>query len=92
MWVQAFYYGWYSNRTRARRAKLTPGGDGTPAGHAPASEPKLPLAVRRAWAAMIKRVYEVDPLICPHCKATMRIVSYIEDEDVIYRILKHLDL
>ena len=22
----------------------------------------------------------------------MRIVSYIEDEDVIYRILKHLDL
>ncbi|MFH1008521.1 MAG: hypothetical protein V1800_13635 [Candidatus Latescibacterota bacterium] len=41
---------------------------------------------------MIKRVYEVDPLICPHCKATMRIVSYIEDEDVIYRILKYLDL
>ena len=86
------YYGWYSNRTRARRAKLTPGGDGAPATHAPVGEPKLPLAVRRAWAAMIKRVYEVDPLICPHCKATMRVVAYIEDEDVIYRILKHLDL
>ncbi|MFH1706673.1 MAG: transposase, partial [Planctomycetota bacterium] len=84
------YYGWYSNRTRARRAKQDQAG--APATHAPAGEPKLPLAVRRAWAAMIKRVYEVAPLICPHCKATMRIVSYIEDEDVIYRILKHLDL
>ena len=44
-------YGWYSNRTRARRAKQ----EGTPTAHAPAGEPKLPLAVRRAWAAMIKR-------------------------------------
>ena len=88
------YYGWYSNRTRARRKR-------DPAlalalatvGLCDSATPSpLPLAVRRAWAAMIKRVYEVDPLICPHCKATMRIVSYIEDEDVIYRILKHLDL
>ena len=112
------YYGWYSNRIRARRKRdsalapalatvglccsesrvaLNPECSlqlGTPvaARDDSATPSPLPLAVRRAWAAMIKRVYEVDPLICPHCKATMRIVSFIEDEDVIYRILKHLDL
>ena len=36
--------------------------------------------------------YEVDPLRCPACPGTMRIVAFINDTAVIYRILKHLDL
>jgi len=41
---------------------------------------------------MIKRVYEVDPLECPECGGEMYIVSFIDNEDVIYKILRHLDL
>jgi hypothetical protein len=29
---------------------------------------------KSSWAACIKRIYEVDPLECPNCKAQMRIL------------------
>ena len=35
---------------------------------------------------------EVDPLVCPKCSGQMRVIAFIEDEDVIRKILKHLDL
>jgi len=34
----------------------------------------------------------IDPLICPKCGGTMRIVSFIEDHKVIDKIIKHLNL
>jgi len=47
-------------------------------------------ALRRRWAEMIKRVYEVDPLVCPRCHGEMRIIAFIVDEAVIDKILSHL--
>jgi hypothetical protein len=47
-------------------------------------------ALRRRWAEMIKRVYEVDPLVCPRCHGEMRIVAFIIDHQVVDRILRHL--
>ncbi len=46
------------------------------------------------WAALIKCVYEVDPLKCPECGGTMRIISFIERHlsDVIEKILRHCNL
>jgi hypothetical protein len=46
------------------------------------------------WAMLIKRVYEVDPLECPHCGGQMKIVSFIErsQQEVIERILRHCGL
>jgi hypothetical protein len=43
---------------------------------------------------LIKRVYEVDPLECPQCGGTMKIISFIErcQGDVIERILRHCGL
>ncbi|MCP4591912.1 MAG: hypothetical protein GY842_14350, partial [bacterium] len=43
---------------------------------------------------LIKRVYEVDPLECPHCGGQMKVVSFIErcQADVIERILRHCGL
>ena len=35
---------------------------------------------RITWAALIKCVYEVDPLECPKCGAEMKIVGFIERE------------
>ncbi len=49
-------------------------------------------ALRKSWARLIQKIYEVDPLVCPHCKGTMRIISFIEDQQVIRDILTHLEL
>ncbi len=32
-----------------------------------------------AWALMIQKVYEVDPLKCPVCGARMKVLSFITD-------------
>ena len=47
---------------------------------------------RKRWAALIRKIYEVDPLLCPKCGATMKIVSAIEDDIAIHKILSHLGL
>jgi hypothetical protein len=50
---------------------------------------------RMTWAALIKAVYEVDPLKCAKCGAAMRIVSFIEkatQASVVEKILRHRGL
>ena len=47
---------------------------------------------RRNWARLIQKVYEVDPLICPKCQGEMRVISVIEDQAIIKKILQHLGL
>jgi hypothetical protein len=49
-------------------------------------------AFRKNWARLIQKIYEVDPLVCPKCKRSMRIISFIEDAQVIRDILTHLGL
>ena len=41
---------------------------------------------------MIKKVFEIDPLICPECGGQMHIISFIEDHKVIDKIVDHLKL
>ena len=45
--------------------------------------------VRRAWARMIRRIYEVDPLTC-RCGGQMRVLSFILDPRVVTKILCHI--
>jgi hypothetical protein len=69
------YYGWYSNKTRGQRAQRQPAaaaGTGIPARSPTARE------ARQGWAALIKQVYAADPIRCPKCGTTMRIVAFIE--------------
>jgi len=47
---------------------------------------------RRNWARLIQKIYEVDPLLCPKCGGTMRVIAFIEEQAVIEKILKHLGL
>jgi len=47
---------------------------------------------RKNWARLIQKIYEIDLLTCPKCQGQMRIISFIEDEEVIKKILKHLGL
>ena len=41
---------------------------------------------------MIRKVYEVNPLICPSFGGRMRIISFIEEPKTIDRIIRHLEL
>jgi hypothetical protein len=38
-------------------------------------------------ARLIRKICEVDPLICPKCQGAMRVISFIEDPSVIRAIL-----
>jgi hypothetical protein len=87
------YYGWYSNKSRGMRLKAEKALAPQPAVAAEeGSAPARPCNF--TWAKLIKRVYEVDPLRCPKCETTMKVVSFIEppQEAVIEKILKHCGL
>ncbi len=47
-------------------------------------------ALRRSWARLIKRIYEIDPLVCPNCGAEMKVVAFITEHEVVDKILRHL--
>jgi transposase len=46
----------------------------------------------RGWAEMIRKVYEVDPMLCPQCGSRMKIIAFLTDYAVVDRIIGHLKL
>ena len=88
------YYGAYSNASRGKRKRqgLAEDPQRAAAGFAATDEDRSgdARALRRRWAEMIKRVYEVNPLVCPRCHGEMRIVAFIVDPVVVDKILRHL--
>jgi hypothetical protein len=92
------YYGAYSNVSRGKRRRrdeadigaAPPDGRHVPSASAARDHSPDARALRRSWAQLIKRVYEVDPLVCPKCQGEMRIIAFIIDHDVVDAILRHL--
>ena len=41
---------------------------------------------------MIRKVYEVDPMLCPKCGGSMKVVAFITDHAAVDRIIDHLKL
>ena len=87
------YVGHYSNVSRGRRKK----GKEEPLSPAHPREREddglsdaQRRARRRAWANLIRRVFEIDPLVCNNCGGSMRIISVILEHKVITKILGHL--
>ena len=84
---------WYSNVSRGKRLKA---GLGHEKAVGAGAEPPSPTAraearaLRRSWAKLIKRIYEVDPLVCPSCGGEMKVIAFITEHDVIDAILRHL--
>jgi hypothetical protein len=56
-----------------------------PAKYGPLSE-----FAKRAWARLIRKVHEVDPLECRKCKGPMHVIAAIDDPHVVRQILTHL--
>ena len=46
----------------------------------------------RTWAACMKRVFEVDPLVCPKCGSQMKIKAFITDSKEIKRLCQNLGI
>jgi hypothetical protein len=82
------YYGYYSNVSRGNRQKKKTDAAIPCIIEADAASP----AQRKAWARLIQKIYEVDPLTCPQCKAAMKIISFIDQPGVVKQILQHLGL
>ena len=89
------YYGAYSNASRGRRRRENEAA--AAAGEAPDQAVRQSAALpderrlRRRWSQLIKRVYEVDPLVCPRCGGEMHVVAFILDHGVVDAILRHLE-
>jgi len=86
------YYGAYSHRSRgARRAREDAQAAGTGAKKplADVEEPP-PTRSRASWARLIRRIYEVDPLLCPRCRGPLELISVLVDPKVVDAILRHL--
>ena len=47
-------------------------------------------ARKRAWARLLARVYEIDPLVCPECASEMKVIALIQDPVEIRDILAQL--
>jgi len=85
--VMIRYYGLYAN---AHRGKMN--NAGVSPSYPPIIEEEERFVPSKGWAEMIRKVFEVDPLLCPACGGKMTIVSFIEDHKVIDKIICHLKL
>jgi hypothetical protein len=96
------YYGYYSNKARGMRARRAASQEPTKPAETQRGAPDQTRAARdglvflrkRCWAMLIKHVYQVDPLRCPRCGGTMKIIAFIEahQADLIRKILEHCGL
>lgn len=53
---------------------------------------KASSAAAKSWAACLRRVFEIDPLLCPACAAEMVPIAIITQDRELTRLLTHLGL
>jgi hypothetical protein len=85
--VMVRYYGLYANANRGKVRKA----NRVPVALGMIEEDPRPVP-SNGWAEMIRKVYEVDPLICPRCGGRMRVVAFLTEYAVVDRIIRHLEL
>ena len=98
--VTVRYYGLYANAHRGKVKKT-----GQAAIPFLIMEEELRPIPSKGWAAlirkphigrrnaeMIRKVYEVDPMVCPQCGARMKVIAFLTDYGVVDRIINHLKL
>ncbi len=87
------YFGWYSNKERGMRQKREPLSQAEAGGENAEADAFIKKR-KMSWAALIRKVYEVDPLRCPECGGEMKIISFIDkcQADVVEKILRHCEL
>ena len=54
--------------------------------------PPVSKELKKRWSYFIRKVYETDPLTCPKCEGEIRIIAFIDQPEVLKKILQHLGL
>ena len=86
------YYGKYSNKCRGMKAKAILQEKARESGM-DVIDVSVPRKVPpKKWCELIKKVWELDPLECPKCGGSMRIIAFIDEASVIEKILRHLKI
>jgi hypothetical protein len=98
------YHGVFASASPVRRW-VTPPAESSPAraptaratDQPPQCTPESPPSDRTRfrwilWAALLQRVFDVDPLTCPNCSGRMRVIAAILKADVVAKILQSLGL
>jgi hypothetical protein len=85
--VTVRYYGLYANAHRGKVRKA-----GLAAFPLRIVEEELRRIPSKGWAAIIRKVYEVDPMLCPKCGGAMKVVAFLTEHAVVDRIINHLKL
>jgi hypothetical protein len=85
--VTVRYYGLHANahRGKVKKASQVPVALGM-------IEEELRPIPSKGWAEMIRKVYEVDPMVSPQCGGTMKVIAFLTDYVVVDRIIDHLKL
>jgi hypothetical protein len=81
------YFGLYANAHRGKVKKASQ----VPVALGMIEEELRPLP-SKGWAEMIRKVYEIDPMICPRCGRRMKVIAFLTDYAVVDRIINHLKL
>ncbi len=85
--VMIRYYGLYANAHRGKMSRA-----GVSPSHPPIIKEEERFMPSKGWAEMIRKVYEVDPLLCLPCGGQMSIIAFIKDHKVIDKIIRLLKL
>ncbi len=56
----------------------------------PSRKPDRP--TRRPGPELMKRVFEIDVLVCPYCEGKRKLIAFLTDGFVVRKILDHLGL
>ena len=78
-----------ATRGGATSRELESGYSVTIAGKAAREVRKAASVAKRAWAACLRKIYEVDPVRCEKCGGEMRLAAVILDDRELDRILAH---
>jgi hypothetical protein len=85
--ISVHYYRLYANaqQGKVKKASIVPVALGM-------MDQRLRPIPSEGWAEMIRKVYEVDPLVCPQCSGTMKVIAFLTDYALVDRIINHLKL
>lgn len=95
------YYGLYASRTMGKnnitgsldkfKAVAKPYENLEDGGKPSSTEKAEKKKSNAAWAKLIQKVYEVDPMTCPKCSSPMKIIAIITENSAIQCILRYLE-
>ena len=90
------YWGFYSNAARGKR--LREAAESSESSEEPIADPSEDEALeswkkrrRISWAQLIRKVFEVDPMLCSFCGARLELLSFTLELGAIRRFLTSIE-